>query len=183
MAEGILRFREFVRALPTDVHEVLLLAEDAKAPKPARRYAVAALNYLLLNLDLVPDWVPVLGLCDDAAILRLAMAAVAEQDLPDLAVGRVAAIGRLANEADAVRELVGVELAGALERYVAELCDREVLGRKPDRILADERTFGAWRGEIEAMLKAQRPDLKPWQDPDKLTRDLLSYLQTKLGRR
>jgi uncharacterized membrane protein YkvA (DUF1232 family) len=181
MAEGMLQFRDFVRTLPADAREALALAEDQALPQEGRRYAVAALNYLLLNLDLVPDWVPAIGLCDDAAVLRLAMAAIAEMDLPDLPVGRMAPLGRLANEADAVRALLGPELAEALAEHLDGLRDREVQGRKPDTLLRNERAFAAWKREIEGVLKAQRPDVRAWQDPDKLTRDFLTYLRTKLG--
>ncbi len=182
MSEGIIKFRQYVEALPGDIRELLALAGDAKLPKPARRWAVAALNYVLLNLDLVPDWVPVIGLCDDTAVMRVAMGILADQDVPGMPVERVATVGRLANEADAVRDFLGPELAETFRRYVESLADREIQGRRPDQILRDDKSFGLWKRDVEAMLKAHRPDLRPMQDPDKISRDLLSYFRAKLGR-
>jgi len=180
MSEAIGKFRRYVESLPRDAGEILAIAADKDLPKPARRAAVAALNYLLLQLDLVPDWVPVIGLCDDAFVLRLSMALLAEEDPQGLSMEQLATMGRLANDADQVRAFLGDTIADRLRTFVVDLRDREIAKRFPDKIITDDKTFTAWRRDIEGHLKGYRPDLRPMQDEDKLERDLLVYFRTKL---
>ena len=180
MPDAIVKFRKYVESLPRDAKEVLAIATDKKLPKTARRHAAAALNYLLLQLDLVPDWVPVIGLCDDAFVLRAAMALLADEDPQGLSGEQTATLGRLSNEADEVRAFLGGELNDLLRGFVVALGDREIGKRVPDRIVTDDKTLTAWKRDIEGHLKGYKPDVRPMQDPEKLERKLLSYFRTKL---
>jgi uncharacterized membrane protein YkvA (DUF1232 family) len=179
MPDAIVKFRKYVESLPRDAKEVLAIATDKKVSKTARKHAVAALNYLLLQLDLVPDWVPVIGLCDDAFILRVAMAMMADED-PQLSAEQTATMGRLANEADEVKGFLGDDLNDLLRGFVVELGNREISKRVPDKIVTDDKTLAAFQRDIEGHLKSVKPDLRPLEDPEKLERDLLSYFRTKL---
>ena len=179
MPDAILKFRKYVESLPRDANEVLAIAIDKKVPKTARRHAVAALNYLLLQLDLVPDWVPVIGLCDDAFVLRAAMAMLADED-PKLSSEQTATLGRLSNEADEVKGFLGDEINDLLRAFVVGLGDREISKRVPDKIVTDDKTLTAWKRDIEGHLKGCKPDVRPMQDPEKLERELLAYFRTKL---
>ena len=179
MPDAIVKFRKFVESLPRDATDVLAIAADKKAPKAARKHAVAALNYLLLQLDLVPDWVPVIGLCDDAFVLRTAMAMLADED-PQLSAEQTATMGRLANEADEVKAFLGEEINDLLRGFVVGLGDREIAKRVPDKIVTDEKTLAAWKRDVEGHLKGVKPDLRPMQDPEQLERELLAYFRTKL---
>jgi uncharacterized membrane protein YkvA (DUF1232 family) len=49
------------------------LIRDPKTPRIARLLVYAGLAYTLMPLDLLPDWIPVLGLLDDASILPVAL--------------------------------------------------------------------------------------------------------------
>jgi uncharacterized membrane protein YkvA (DUF1232 family) len=182
MTEPLVEFRRYVEELPRDVREILQLAEDAAVPKSLRKGAVGALNYVLLNLDIVPDWVPVIGLFDDAAILRVAMELMADEDAPGVPTLRLAVIARLSNDADVVKDFLGADLYDRLRNYVAGLATREVQGRTPDAILRDTRHFAEWKRDVEGFLKAFRPDLRAMQDPGKLARDLRAYFQSKLAK-
>lgn len=179
MSDAIAKFRKYVESLPRDAKEVLAIATDKKVPKTARKHAVAALNYLLLQLDLVPDWVPVIGLCDDAFVLRAAMAMLADED-PQLSGEQTTTMGRLANEADEVKEFLGEELNDLLRGFVVGLGDREIARRVPATIVTDEKTLVGWKRDIEGHLKGLKPDLRPMQDPEKLERELRAYFGTKL---
>ena len=150
-------------------------------PKTARKHAVAALNYLLLQLDLVPDWVPVIGLCDDAFVLRVAMALLADEG-PQLSGEQTTTMGRLANEADEVKAYLGDDLNDQLRGFVVALGEREISKRVPDKIVTDDKTLTAWTRDIEGHLKGIKPDLRPLQDSEKLERELLAYFRTKLGK-
>ncbi len=179
MPDAIVKFRKYVESLPRDAKEVLAIAADKKVSKTARKHAVAALNYLLLQLDLVPDWVPVIGLCDDAFVLRLAMAMMADED-PKLSAEQTTTMGRLANEADEVKGFLGEEINDLLRGFVVALGDREISRRVPDKIVSDDKALAAWKRDIEGHIKGVKPDLRPMEDPEKLERDLLNYFRTKL---
>jgi uncharacterized membrane protein YkvA (DUF1232 family) len=50
---------------------------DPKAPATAKGVAVAALLYFVLPIDVIPDWIPVLGYADDAAVVAAAVSYLA----------------------------------------------------------------------------------------------------------
>jgi len=52
------------------------LAADANVPRAARVRLMLLLGYLAIPLDLVPDFVPVLGYADDAIIVSLVLRSV-----------------------------------------------------------------------------------------------------------
>lgn len=51
--------------------------QDADTPRWARAVIIGALGYLILPLDLIPDFIPVVGYADDWAALVGALATVA----------------------------------------------------------------------------------------------------------
>ena len=60
-------------------HEVLALyfaCRDPRVPWPAKALAAAVVAYALSPIDLVPDFIPVLGLLDDLVLLPLGVLAV-----------------------------------------------------------------------------------------------------------
>ena len=68
-----LTLREALRLLPDLVRLLRRLAADGAVPRSVRIGLVALIGYLLLPIDLVPDFVPVLGYADDAVIVALAL--------------------------------------------------------------------------------------------------------------
>lgn len=46
---------------------------DPAAPAAAKGVAVAALLYFVMPIDVVPDWIPMLGFTDDAAVIAAAV--------------------------------------------------------------------------------------------------------------
>ena len=57
------------RTLATPALEALELLLDASTPAPARLTMLAALSYLLMPVDLIPDFLPVAGFSDDLVAL------------------------------------------------------------------------------------------------------------------
>jgi len=58
------------------VYYSLLLYYAAKSPavpKSAKMIMLGALSYLIFPIDLIPDFIPVVGLADDAAIIAAAV--------------------------------------------------------------------------------------------------------------
>ena len=62
--------------LVIEVHAVWLAARDARTPWPARAVGLLVAAYALSPIDLIPDFIPVLGLLDDVVLLPLAIVAV-----------------------------------------------------------------------------------------------------------
>ena len=67
---------EAIRLLPDLLRLLRRLATDSKVPRDARVRLALLLGYLAIPLDLVPDFVPVLGYADDAIIASLVLRSV-----------------------------------------------------------------------------------------------------------
>lgn len=61
--------REAIRLLPDVLRLVRRLAADRQLPRGLRIRLALLLAYLAIPIDLVPDFVPVLGYADDAVIV------------------------------------------------------------------------------------------------------------------
>ena len=57
-------------------------ARDEETPTSAKAMMLAALAYFVLPTDAVPDWIPVLGYTDDAAVLMTAFTLVGKHLKP-----------------------------------------------------------------------------------------------------
>jgi len=67
---------EALRLLPDVLRLLRRLAGDARVPRAARVRLWLLLGYLAIPIDLVPDFVPVLGYADDAIIVSLVLRSV-----------------------------------------------------------------------------------------------------------
>jgi len=65
-----------LRLLPDVVRLVRRLAGDPTLPRGVRWRLWLLLGYLLLPIDLVPDFLPVVGYADDAVVIALALRSV-----------------------------------------------------------------------------------------------------------
>jgi uncharacterized membrane protein YkvA (DUF1232 family) len=65
------RLRGWARAIQRDVHAVWLASRDPRVPWYAKALAVCIAAYALSPIDLIPDFIPVLGYLDDAILLPL----------------------------------------------------------------------------------------------------------------
>ena len=71
-----LRLRELLRLLPDVLRLLHRLAGDGTLPRGVRVRLWLLLAYLALPIDLVPDFVPVLGHADDAIVVALVLRSV-----------------------------------------------------------------------------------------------------------
>ncbi len=67
------RLLDLAHKLRVDAHAVWLTARDPETPLPARMFGLALAAYALSPIDLIPDFIPVLGLLDDAIILPVGL--------------------------------------------------------------------------------------------------------------
>jgi uncharacterized membrane protein YkvA (DUF1232 family) len=65
------RLRDWARAIKRDVYAVYLASRDPRVPWLAKVLAVCIAAYALSPIDLIPDFIPVLGYLDDAILLPL----------------------------------------------------------------------------------------------------------------
>jgi uncharacterized membrane protein YkvA (DUF1232 family) len=67
----VARLREWANAITRDVHALYLAARDARVPWYAKLIAGCIAAYALSPIDLIPDFIPVLGYLDDLIIVPL----------------------------------------------------------------------------------------------------------------
>jgi uncharacterized membrane protein YkvA (DUF1232 family) len=67
----VTRLRDWARAIKRDVHAVYLASRDPRVPWYAKALGVCIAAYALSPIDLIPDFIPILGYLDDAILLPL----------------------------------------------------------------------------------------------------------------
>jgi uncharacterized membrane protein YkvA (DUF1232 family) len=63
------RIKDWARVVRRDVHALWLAARDPRTPWYARVFALTVAAYALSPIDLIPDFVPVLGYLDEVILL------------------------------------------------------------------------------------------------------------------
>ena len=65
------RMKSWAQYLKRDGHAVYLASRDPRVPWYAKVLAIAVAAYALSPIDLIPDFIPVLGVLDDLIIVPL----------------------------------------------------------------------------------------------------------------
>ena len=77
MAERVFeRIRRWAKALKRDIAALVLAVRDPRTPLAARIVAAVVVAYALSPIDLIPDFIPVLGYLDDIILVPLGLALV-----------------------------------------------------------------------------------------------------------
>lgn len=76
--------KDWARRIKRDVVAVYFAARDARTPLLARCLAVAVAAYALSPIDLIPDFIPVLGYLDDVLIVPLGLLLVVRMLPPEV---------------------------------------------------------------------------------------------------
>lgn len=63
------RLRRWSRLVRRDAHALLLAARDPRVPRHAKVLALCVAAYALSPIDLIPDFIPLLGQLDDLVIV------------------------------------------------------------------------------------------------------------------
>src|SRR5262244_460963 len=69
-------WKQWARTIKRDAHALYLAARDPRVPWYAKAIAIAVAAYALSPIDLIPDFVPVLGYLDDLIIVPAGVAVV-----------------------------------------------------------------------------------------------------------
>ncbi|MDD9908647.1 MAG: YkvA family protein [Ahrensia sp.] len=65
------RAKTWARAVKTDIVALYIAAKDPRTPSLAKFISIAVVAYALSPIDLIPDFIPVLGYVDDLLIVPL----------------------------------------------------------------------------------------------------------------
>lgn len=70
------RLERWARILKRDVHALYLASRDPRVPWYAKAIGIAVAAYAVSPIDLIPDFIPVIGYLDDLIIVPLGIALV-----------------------------------------------------------------------------------------------------------
>ena len=70
------RLKRWARSIKRDVHALYLASRDPRVPWYVKALAMAVAAYALSPIDLIPDFIPVIGYVDDLVIVPLGIMAV-----------------------------------------------------------------------------------------------------------
>lgn len=180
MADHISQLIEWAKNWRDDIDALKKVVSADKADKTVRRYAAAALNYVLSKMDLIPDWEPSLGLLDDVMVMRICAAHATKSASADEGLDDRTSLHfhRLANEEERIADLLGPLLHGKLRAYTDKVLLQAVRQRTPDTIVGDKAVRARVFDEVDEVVRAAPPVQAG--DPAELERKLKTYLQAKL---
>jgi uncharacterized membrane protein YkvA (DUF1232 family) len=78
------RLKDWARAIRRDVHALWLAGRDPRVPWYAKAVALLIAAYALSPIDLIPDFVPVLGYLDEVILLPPAILLAVKLVPPEL---------------------------------------------------------------------------------------------------
>lgn len=78
------RLRRWARGVKQDVHAIYLAARDPRTPWFAKALALVVAAYALSPIDLIPDFIPVIGYLDDLILVPLGVMLVIRLVPPDV---------------------------------------------------------------------------------------------------
>ncbi|MEO5986104.1 MAG: DUF1232 domain-containing protein [Candidatus Limnocylindria bacterium] len=140
-----LRMARMVVKLPTYARMVWGLVRDPRTPIGLKGMLLAALAYVVMPVDLIPDVIPILGQADDLTVLLLVLDVFIQNAPPDV---RAEHSARARNgTADLDRDLARLRglMGGRFDRMrddLPDLLDRYGRMRDPDEV---KRALASWR--------------------------------------
>ena len=78
------RLKNWARIIKRDVHALYLASRDPRVPWYAKALALVVVGYALSPIDLIPDFIPVLGYLDDVILLPLGILLVIRLIPPEI---------------------------------------------------------------------------------------------------
>ncbi|GAB3828453.1 hypothetical protein GCM10028895_42020 [Pontibacter rugosus] len=65
------KWKEFVRQLKEDIYTLYLASQDPRMPFAAKVMVLITVAYAFSPIDLIPDFIPIIGYFDDLLLLPL----------------------------------------------------------------------------------------------------------------
>jgi uncharacterized membrane protein YkvA (DUF1232 family) len=84
MVKLIDKAKQWARTIKRDVHAVWLAARDPRTPWLAKALALFVAAYAVSPIDLIPDFIPVIGYLDDLIIVPLGIMLVVRLIPPEV---------------------------------------------------------------------------------------------------
>jgi uncharacterized membrane protein YkvA (DUF1232 family) len=78
------RWKQWARVIKRDAHALYLAARDPRVPWYEKALAIGVAAYALSPIDLIPDFIPVLGYLDDLLIVPAGIALAVRLIPPDV---------------------------------------------------------------------------------------------------
>lgn len=78
------RWKRWAGTIKRDAHALYLVARDPRVPWYAKTVAIAVAGYALSPIDLIPDFLPVLGYLDDLIVVPAGIALVVSLIPPEI---------------------------------------------------------------------------------------------------
>ena len=78
------RLKSWARIIKRDAHALYLAARDPRLPWHAKALAIAVAAYAFSPIDLIPDFIPVLGYLDDVILVPLGILLVIRMIPPEI---------------------------------------------------------------------------------------------------
>lgn len=104
------RLRQRARAIKRDTYTLYLACRDPRTPWYVKLFAGGIVAYALSPIDLIPDFIPVLGYVDDLVLLPLAIV-LAVKLIPDSVLVECRAKAQLHSERPTSRKAAAVIIA------------------------------------------------------------------------
>ena len=108
------------RQLKSEITALYLAARHPRTPWYAKALVAAIVAYAVSPIDLIPDFIPVLGLLDDLVLIPLGLALVVKLTPADV----IADARARAASTDAPRSVAGAVVIGAIWLLVAVVAAR-----------------------------------------------------------
>jgi uncharacterized membrane protein YkvA (DUF1232 family) len=84
MSGKLEKWKQRARELKTEVHALYLAVWDPRVPWYAKLIAVSVVAYALSPIDLIPDFIPVVGYLDDLILVPLGITLTIKMIPPDV---------------------------------------------------------------------------------------------------
>lgn len=139
------RMARLIVKLPTYVRVVWGILRDPRTPIGLKGMLAAALAYVVMPVDLIPDAIPILGQADDLTVLLLVLDLFIQNAPPEVRAEHAArarnGTADLDRDLERLRGLLGHRFDQVRDN-LPELLDRYGRARDPDEL---KRALASWR--------------------------------------
>ena len=170
-------FPNWLRTLDEDVQTLLDILKNPAAGTEARKAVAGGINYLFKSLDLIPDGIDDIGYLDDAFVVRLAAKNALDSDMGNVGEA-ITKLGRLANDAELIKEFLEGDLYARLEKFVRDLRKGAARGRTVDETVENNGVLGELAGEVGIFVKEYKSP--GFSKDEKNLIKLRAFLEAKL---